>query len=55
MIPNYGKWQKKKTKNGLLLSIITFHKPLWVIFPNSLGCPLPLGFSHHFTFESQLY
>jgi len=45
----------KKTKNSLLMSIITFRWPLWFVFPSSFGCPLPLGFSHPFTFRSQLY
>jgi len=35
---------------AFLMSIITFHWPLWIVFPNSLGCPLSLGLSHPFTF-----
>jgi len=44
----------KKTKSGLLMFIIIFHRPLWIIFPSSFGCPLLLGFSHPFTFRSPL-
>jgi len=43
------------TKNEKMPFNVYNYLLLWAIFPNSLGCPLPLGFSHPFTFRPQLY